>query len=101
MQTSSRTELPMTASSSGCGCCSTEAPTVVPAPTDVEYGVEGLTCGGCVARVERAVNDLEGVDRASVEFVPGGISRLVIRGAAGRSAVKDALSSVGYSLANS
>jgi copper chaperone len=102
MQTPARTELPLTAaSSSGCGCCSTETRTTVPVQADLEYGVEGLTCGGCVARVEKAVNALDGVDTATVELVRGGISRLVITGSAEPSAVQDAVGSAGYSLSNS
>lgn len=101
MQTPPRTELSLTASSSGCGCCSTEAPSAPSTEAGVEYGVEGLTCGGCVASVQRSVSTVEGVDSATVDLVPGGVSRLVITGSAEPSAVKDAVTSAGYSLANS
>ncbi|MCM0616565.1 heavy-metal-associated domain-containing protein [Paenarthrobacter sp. TYUT067] len=101
MQTPSRTELPLAASSSGCGCCSTDPRPTLPIETGVEYGVEGLTCGGCVASVERAVKALDGVDTASVDLVPGGISRLIITGSAGPSAVRDAVTSAGYGLTSS
>ncbi|MFJ6456073.1 heavy-metal-associated domain-containing protein [Paenarthrobacter sp. NPDC091669] len=101
MQTPPRTELSLTASSSGCGCCSTEAPSASSTEAGVEYGVEGLTCGGCVASVQRSVSTVEGVDSATVDLVPGGVSRLVITGSAEPSAVKDAVTSAGYSLANS
>ncbi|MEV7458122.1 heavy-metal-associated domain-containing protein [Pseudarthrobacter oxydans] len=101
MQTPSRTELPLAAGSSGCGCCSSEARPVPPAETGVEYGVEGLTCGGCVAGVEKAVLSLGGVESAAVELVPGGVSRLVITGPAELSAVRVAVASAGYSLAGS
>ncbi|MCX8454837.1 heavy-metal-associated domain-containing protein [Paenarthrobacter ureafaciens] len=101
MQTPSRTELPLVADSSGCGCCSTEARTAPPAEKGVEYGVEGLTCGGCVARVEKAVLSLDGVESAAVELVPGGVSRLVIAGPAELSAVREAVASAGYALTSS
>ncbi|MET4901717.1 heavy-metal-associated domain-containing protein [Paenarthrobacter sp. CC6] len=101
MQTPSRTELPLTDSSSGCGCCSTEANPTPPTEAGVEYGVEGLTCGGCVANVERAVKAVDGVDTAAVGLVPGGVSRLIITGSAGPSAVRDAVTSAGYSLTSS
>ncbi|MCT9870817.1 heavy-metal-associated domain-containing protein [Paenarthrobacter aurescens] len=101
MQTPSRTELPLTASSSGCGCCSTNTRPTPPIETGVEYGIEGLTCGGCVTSVERAVKALEGVDTAFVDLVPGGLSRLVVTGTAGPSAVRDAVTSAGYSLTSS
>ncbi|NHW49322.1 MULTISPECIES: heavy-metal-associated domain-containing protein [unclassified Paenarthrobacter] len=101
MQTPSRTELPLTASSSGCGCCSTELPSAPATETGVEYGVEGLTCGGCVASVQRSVSAVDGVESASVDLVPGGVSRLIITGSADPSAVRDAVTSAGYSLAGS
>lgn len=102
MKTPSRTELPLTsASSPGCSCCSTEASATPPAKMGVEYDVEGLTCGSCVASVEKAVKAVDGVDGAAVELVPGGVSRLVITGSAGPSAIRDAITSAGYSLTNS
>lgn len=101
MQTPSRTELPLTDSSSGCGCCSTETPSAPLTEAGVEYGVEGLTCGGCVASVQRSVSAVDGVESATIDLVPGGVSRLVITGSAEPSAVKDAVTSAGYSLASS
>lgn len=100
MQTPSRTELPLTAaSSSGCGCCSPEASQIPLAGTaGAEFSLEGLTCGGCKASVEKAVNAIDGVDTATVELVPGGISRLAVSGSASPSAVRDAVTSAGYSL---
>ena len=99
MQISSRTELPLTAmSSSGCACCSTEARVAPPTSTDVEVGVEGLTCGGCVGRLERAVKDVHGVDAAAIELVAGGVSRLLITGSPELAAVHDAVRYAGYAL---
>ncbi|MBT2588381.1 heavy-metal-associated domain-containing protein [Arthrobacter sp. ISL-95] len=100
MQAPSRTELPLTsASSSGCGCCSTEASQTPQEITPgVEYSVEGLTCGGCKASVEKAVNAVEGVDAATVVLVPGGNSSLVVSGKATLAAIRDAVTSAGYSL---
>ena len=54
-----------------------------------------------MASVQRSVSTVEGVDSATVDLVPGGVSRLVITGSAEPSAVKDAVTSAGYSLANS
>ncbi len=104
MQTPSRTELPplTSASSSACGCCSTEASqTLEQSPAGVGYSLEGLTCGGCKASVEKAVNAVDGVDAATVELVPpGGVSRLIVSGSATRTAIRDAVTSAGYSLTN-
>jgi copper chaperone len=60
-----------------------------------EYNVEGLTCGGCVASVQRAVKAL---DAATIDLVPGGVSRLTVTGSAAISAVRDAVTSAGYCL---
>jgi copper chaperone CopZ len=99
MQTPSRTELPLTSSSSRCACCSTDKGIATGAKAaGAEFSVEGLTCGGCVASVEKAVKAIDGVDTATVELVPGGVSRLVVSGPADPSAVRDAVTSAGYSL---
>jgi len=100
--TESRKELPLTASGSGCGCCSTAAgANRETSGPGVEYGLEGLTCGHCVITVEKAVAAVDGVDAATVELVPGGRSRLVVSGAADHAAVRDAVTSAGYSLTTS
>jgi copper chaperone len=41
------------------------------------------------------------VDDAAVELVPGGHSRLLVSGAADDAAVRDAVTSAGYSLVSS
>ena len=38
------------------------------APEQLRLEIEGMTCASCVARVEKALNGLEGVDRASVNL---------------------------------
>jgi copper chaperone len=97
-ETETRKELPL--ASSGCGCCSAEAREESVAITGgAEYALEGLTCGHCVETVQDAVTALDGVDKASVDLVPGGHSRLVISGSAADAAVRDAVVSAGYSLA--
>ena len=100
--TESRQELPLASFASGCSCCSTEAPEdSITSTADAEYALEGLTCGHCVITVEKAVAAVEGVDAAAVELVPGGRSRLVVSGAADHAAVRDAVTSAGYSLTTS
>jgi len=97
--TEARKQIPLTASTSGCNCCSSEAAgDRVETIPGVEYGLEGLTCGHCVMTVEKAVAAVDGVDAATVELVPGGRSRLVVSGAADHVAVHDAVTSAGYSL---
>ncbi|WP_017197947.1 heavy-metal-associated domain-containing protein [Arthrobacter sp. M2012083] len=97
MQTPSRTELPVTpTSSTGCGCCSTEAAPAPQTAVGTGFSLEGLTCGGCKATVEKAVNAVAGVESATVDLVPGGISRLIVSGSATAIAVRDAVTSAGY-----
>ncbi|MFW0772816.1 heavy-metal-associated domain-containing protein [Paenarthrobacter nitroguajacolicus] len=99
MQTPSRTELPVTsASSTGCGCCSTETAQAPESAPGIGFSLEGLTCGSCKASVEKAVNAVEGVVTATVELVPGGISRLVASGSATDAAIRDAVTAAGYRL---
>jgi copper chaperone len=93
-----RTELPLASSAGGCSCCSSESSSSLVVTGDVEFTVEGLTCGHCVQTVEKAVSALEGVESASVELVPGGRSRLVVSGQAHSVAVREAVTSAGYSV---
>ena len=86
----SRQELPLVSSASGCGCCSTGA-AEESLISGTEYALEGLTCGHCVATVQKAVTAVDGVVNASVELVPGGRSRLVVSGSAPVAAVRHAV----------
>jgi copper chaperone len=95
-----RTELPLASAATGCACCSTEAstPSAASGSSGTEFAVEGLTCGHCVQTVQKAVSALEGVESASVDLVPGGRSRLTVAGKADNSAVREAVTSAGYTL---
>jgi copper chaperone CopZ len=103
-----RTELQL-ASSTGCSCCSPaghaqKAPAAVvnpdaAAPSQRTFAVEGLTCGHCVRTVEKAVSALDGVESASVDLVAGGRSGLTVAGSVSDAAVRQAVTSAGYSLA--
>lgn len=73
-------------------------PATTAGASGTEFGVEGLTCGHCVQTVEKAVAALEGVESASVDLVPGGRSRLTVGGQADSSAVREAVTSAGYTL---
>ena len=100
-RTENRTELPLVSAATGYGCCSNEAssaPSTTAGASAIEFGVTGLTCGHCVQTVEKAVSALEGVESVSVDLVPGGRSRLVVGGKADSSAVREAVTSAGYTL---
>jgi uncharacterized membrane protein YraQ (UPF0718 family)/copper chaperone CopZ len=60
--------------------------------------VEGMTCGGCVSKVEHALLELDGVSTALVSRNPG---RALIRGKLDRAAIDRAIISAGYRVAPS
>ena len=56
----------------------------------ITIGIKGMTCGGCVASVQRAVKQLDGVEKvdvslaqqqATVEYIPGRVNPARIRSA--------------------
>jgi copper chaperone len=61
------------------------------------YGLEGLDCGHCVETVEKAVAAVRGVESATVDLVPDGISRLTVSGTVDEAALRDAVAAAGYS----
>ncbi|WP_426764706.1 heavy-metal-associated domain-containing protein [Pseudarthrobacter sp. 1G09] len=99
-ESENRTALPLASSAGGCGCCPSEPSSSRVGTGDVEFSVEGLTCGHCVQTVEKAVSALEGVESASIELAPGGRSRLVVSGHADSVAVREAVTSAGYTFIN-
>ncbi|WP_457946190.1 heavy-metal-associated domain-containing protein [Pseudarthrobacter sp. alpha12b] len=118
MFTGNRTQLPL--ASSGCSCCApagaADPATTLPAPAaqqqpavvgnsddgtsfQRDFAVEGMTCGHCVRSVETAVSAVAGVTSASVDLVPGGRSRLTVKGSASDADVRQAVAGAGYTLA--
>lgn len=61
------------------------------------YSLEGLDCGHCVETVEKAVAAVPGVESATVDLVPDGISRLTVSGTADEAALRAAVVAAGYS----
>ena len=59
----------------------------------VVIGVEGMTCGGCVASLERALRAAEGVDLVSVSLEPG---QAIVEGALDEAAVAALIQGAGY-----
>ena len=100
LESENRAQLPLAASAAGCSCCSSTPSSSPAGPGAVEFTVEGLTCGHCVQTVEQAVSALEGVESVAVELVPGGRSRLLVGGKATGTAVREAVTSAGYTLSS-
>jgi Cu+-exporting ATPase len=55
--------------------------------------IRGMTCASCVARVERALGAVSGVERAEVDFAT---ERAIVEGSAHRSALRSAVEAAGY-----
>lgn len=92
-----------TPSGGGCGCscgCGSSSAADVPAPVSVggvvTYPVAGLTCGGCVSRVTRAVERLSGVTGVRVDLVRGGVSTVSVTGGVPPEDVRRVLAAAGY-----
>jgi copper chaperone CopZ len=64
------------------------------------YSLDGLDCGHCVETVEKAVSAVPGVESATVDLVPDGISRLFVSGTVNDAEIRDAVVAAGYSLSS-
>ncbi|WP_334135750.1 heavy metal translocating P-type ATPase, partial [Tepidimonas sp.] len=49
----------------------TQTPTAAPGAMQCDLGIDGMTCASCVARVERALQRVPGVQQASVNLATG------------------------------
>ena len=61
----------------------------------VQFHVQGMTCGGCSGRVEKALRAVEGVDKVVVELDPG---RATVFGAAEAETLKSAVREIGFTV---
>ena len=65
-----------------------------PTPTRVDLTIEGMHCASCVARIERALSDVDGVAEASVNLAT---ERAAVTGEAlDAAALRDAVEAAGY-----
>lgn len=63
----------------------------------MDFVVKGMTCGGCVKSVERAVGRVAGVSGVKVELDGG---KVEVEGAVERAAVVAAIEKAGYEVAS-
>ena len=70
-----------------------EKSTAQPIPT--EFGIEGMSCASCVARVEKAIKSVPGVDAASVNLATERAT-VTFKDAVDTDAVLRAIESAGY-----
>ena len=68
--------------------------------TTTAYGVNGMTCGHCVASVTEEIVALAGAENVTVELVKGGTSQVTVTSAVelDRSLVAAAVEEAGYQL---
>ncbi len=59
------------------------------------YKITGMSCSACVARVEKAVNQLDGIDSCSVNLLTGS---MVIEGTATDRSIMSAVKGVGFEI---
>ena len=65
-----------------------------PSESIVEVGVEGLTCNGCVRKLTRQLNELEGAIEVRVEREPSGLA--IVRGHLSKSSIDAAIRAAGF-----
>jgi len=65
--------------------------------TAIDLRIDGMTCGSCAARVQRALEKTEGVERADVNFATGK-ARVVTHPDVDISSLSAAVDRVGYSV---
>lgn len=68
--------------------------------TTQQYGVDGMTCGHCVAAVTEEIRALPGVERVDVELAAGATSTVVVTSAEplDETSVRSAIDEAGYEL---
>ena len=67
--------------------------------TEVEFAVEGMTCGSCAARVEKTLAEQPGVEQAAVNFATGRAVVVLEPGAGDPARLVEAVGRIGYGLA--
>lgn len=63
-----------------------------------EFDIEGMTCAACANRIEKKINQMDGVDHGSVNFALETLQVTYHPGQTSANDIKDAVQSIGYSL---
>ena len=66
---------------------------------NVSFGVQGMTCGGCVASVRRVLEALPGVSKVDVTLQPGKATVAYDPARVTSEALRDAVQNAGYDVA--
>ena len=67
-----------------------------PVAETLEFGVRGMTCGGCVARIEKRLGALDGVIRATVNLTTERARVEYLAGVVDRDAIFERVTATGY-----
>jgi copper chaperone len=67
---------------------------------EIQLSVTGMTCGGCVASVQRVLTALPGVQSAEVTLTPGQARVVVDPARVDRAALVQAVVDAGFGVAN-
>ena len=62
----------------------------------LSFDVSGMTCGGCIGSVQRALNKLDGVSHAEVTLSPGVATVAVDPARVTPAQIESAISQLGY-----
>lgn len=62
----------------------------------ITIGIKGMTCGGCVASVKRALEGVDGVQRADVTLSPGQAKVEYIPGRVNDARLRSAIEDAGF-----
>ena len=65
----------------------------------ITLGVEGMTCGGCVAGVTRVLKAVPGVDAVAVTLAPGSATITFDAARTGAPQLRAAIEGAGYDVA--
>jgi copper chaperone len=66
---------------------------------NTSFGVQGMTCGGCVASVKRVLEALPGVEKVDVTLTPGRATVAYDPQRVTAEAMRDAVQNAGYDVA--
>jgi copper chaperone len=63
----------------------------------LSFDIDGMTCGGCTASVQRTLGKIDGVSHVQVSLNPGGAVVVADAGRVSAAQIESALAVLGYS----
>lgn len=88
-----------TTSGCGCGCGSTPPAAGEPASSaSLTLQVDGITCGGCAAKVTKALNEDPAVNEVKVDLNPEGPATVSVTGGIAPESARSIIENAGYTV---